>query len=66
MTNLGGGGSSAVAHQGVPVWILDTGSSNHLVSLSSFPKRLRGAIEQSAHAVRLRSIFIFSNRKILN
>ena len=29
--------------------------SNHLVSPSSLPKRLRGAIEQNAHAVRLRS-----------
>ena len=35
------------------MWILDTGSSNHLVSPSSLPKRLRGAIEQNAHAVRL-------------
>ena len=35
------------------MWILDTGSSDHLVSPSSLPKRLRGAIEQNAHAVRL-------------
>ena len=35
------------------MWILDTGSSNHLVSPSSLPKKLRGAIEQNAHAVRL-------------
>ena len=35
------------------MWILDTDSSNHLVSLSSFPKRPRGAIEQNAYAVRL-------------
>ena len=35
------------------MWILDTGSSNHLVSPSSLPKGLRGAIEQNAHAVRL-------------
>ena len=39
--------------KGVPVWILETGSSNHLVSPTSLPKRLRGAIEQNAHAVRL-------------
>ena len=35
------------------MWILDTGSSNNLVSPSSLPKRLRGAIEKNAHAVRL-------------
>ena len=39
--------------KGVPVWILDAGFSNHLVSPSSLPKRLRGAIGKNARAVRL-------------
>ena len=37
----------------MPVWILDTGSSNHLASSKSLPGRLRRAIQHNAHAVRL-------------
>ena len=39
--------------KGVSVWILDTGFCNHRVSSPSLSQRLRGAVEQNAHAVRL-------------
>ena len=35
------------------MWILDTGSSNHLVSPDSLSGRLKNAVRENAHAVRL-------------